>query len=168
MHRPQLQSAGYQVLWKSLGNSSDSASVVAVVELRGACRVPEANVSVKPVQRGASLASTAVEGDQVLPFSWINCETLTELLAPELARAAPGERDFLYGRAMGRLLAHELYHLLANTREHADAGVGKSSFSAKDLLGEHFTFDGSTLAGFSAADSSFTESESTEESAIGR
>lgn len=143
----QLQSAGYRVQWKSLGNSSDDASVVAVVELRGVCRVPEANAYVKPVERGASLASTAVDGDQVLPFSWINCETLTQLLAPELALAAPGQRDFLYGRAMGRVLAHELYHFLANKVGHAESGVAKSSFTAGDVLSEHFIFEGSALAG---------------------
>jgi hypothetical protein len=164
-----MQTLGYTVEWKVLGrHSSEDESLIAVVELRGNCRPPEGNGYVEPAEDGASLASTAVDGDQVLPFSWIHCETLTRFLAPSLARTAPGQRDFLYGRAMGRLLAHELYHLLANTREHAEAGVGKSAFSARDLLGERFTFDGSTLAGFSAADSTFTESESTEDSAIGR
>ena len=40
---------------------------------------------------------------------------------------------------MGRLLAHELYHMLANKRGHAESGVGKASFSASDVLGERFT-----------------------------
>jgi hypothetical protein len=141
-----LSTAGYKVEWKVLGNPSGAdQSVLAVVELRGSCRAPAANTSVKPVENGASLASTAVEGDKVLPFTWINCETLTQLLAPRLAKAEPGRRDFLYGRAMGRVLAHELYHLLANKREHTGSGVGKASFSASDILGEHFSFEGSTL-----------------------
>lgn len=109
---------------------------------------------VKPVENGASLASTAVDGDRVLPFTWINCETLTQLLAPRLARVASGRRDFLYGRAMGRVLAHELYHLLANKRGHTESGVGKSSFSASDVLGEHFTFEGSALPRVNPQDSS--------------
>jgi|ERR1700733_9046393 len=165
-----MQTAGYTVEWKVLGtHSSEDESAIAVVELRGACRPPEPNGYMEPVQDGASLASTAVDGDQVLPFSWINCETLTRLLAPSLARKAVGQRDFLYGRAMGRLLAHELYHLLTNKREHAGSGVGKSSFTAGDILGERFAFEGSTLAGLSAPDpGTFTESESTDDSAIGR
>lgn len=165
-----MQTAGYRVEWKVLGShSSEDESAISVVELRGSCAAPEGNIHLKPVQNGASLASTAVDGPQVLPFSWINCETLTQMLAPLLSGMDSPHRDFLYGRAMGRLLAHELYHLLANTREHAEAGVGKSAFSAKDLLSEHFAFEGSTLAGFSAADSgAFTESEGTDDSAIGR
>jgi hypothetical protein len=142
-----MQTAGYRVDWKIPGVSTGEVeSTIAVVELRGSCKVPEANAHVKPVQNGASLASTAVDGDHVLPFSWINCDTLTQMLAPSLARAKSNQRDFLYGRAMGRLLAHELYHMLANQREHVESGVGKPSFSARDVLGESFAFEESALA----------------------
>jgi hypothetical protein len=165
-----MQTAGYSVEWKVLGDSpSVTEGSIALVELRGSCRAPETNAYVKPVKNGASLASTAVEGGRVLPFSWINCETLTQMLAPVLAGRKSGQRDFLYGRAMGRVLAHELYHLLANTREHAGSGVGKSSFSARELLSEHFTFEDSTLAGFNAPDSgTFDEPAGAEEPDAGR
>jgi hypothetical protein len=160
----QLKSAGYAVNWKALGGPfDDGKTLIVVVELRGACRAPEAGVYVKPVDRGASLASTAVDGDQVLPFSWINCETLTQLLAPELTRIEPGQRDFLYGRAMGRLLAHELYHVLANKREHDDSGVAKESFNASDVLGEHFIFEGTALAGLKIEPGSATDLANAEE-----
>lgn len=150
-----MQTAGYRVEWKIPGNpSGEDDSVIAVVELRGSCRPPEPKAHVKPVKNGASLASTAVDGDHVLPFSWINCETLTQMLAPSLAGVKASQRDFLYGRAMGRVLAHELYHMLANQREHVGSGVGKPSFSAKDVLGESFTFEESALARFRAPASS--------------
>jgi hypothetical protein len=116
-------------------------------------------VAVKPVETGASLASTAVDGDQILPFSWINCDTLTQMLAPALANVEPGRKDFLYGRAMGRLLAHELYHMLVNKRGHGASGVGKASFGANDVLGERFSFEQSTLAEFRDAESAGSEDE---------
>lgn len=93
------------------------------------------------VQEGASLASTAVEDGKVLPFSWINCGIITETLARSLGSVDSKRRDFLYGRAMGRVLTHELYHLLANETEHMHSGVAKSSFSARDLLGERFALE---------------------------
>ena len=137
------------------------------MELRGTCRPPDPNADLKPVTTGASLASTAVDGDRILPFSWINCETLTEMLAPALAGVEPARKDFLYGRAMGRLLAHELYHMLVNKRGHAESGVGKASFSAADVLGERFTFEHSALAEFRTASAS-AEPAGTEEEDIGR
>lgn len=150
-----MREAGYSVTWKVPGNPSDEGdSNIAVVELRGSCKAPEAGSHVMPVRNGASLASTAVDGDHVLPFSWINCETLTQMLAPSLAGIKSKQRDFLYGRAMGRVLAHELYHMLANEREHVGSGVGKPSFSAKDVLGETFAFEETALARFRESGSS--------------
>jgi hypothetical protein len=165
-----MQTAGYSVEWKIPGNpSGETDSVIAVVELRGSCRPPEAKAQVKPVKNGASLASTAVDGDHVLPFSWINCDTLTQMLAPSLAAVKSKQRDFLYGRAMGRVLAHELYHMLANQREHVGSGVGKPSFSAKDVLGERFTFEESALARFHRSGPSVSpEPVGTEEEDTGR
>jgi|SRR5580698_3893215 hypothetical protein len=164
-----MQTAGYKVEWKAPGASSDTESAIAVVELRGLCHAPAANVSIKPVEKGASLASTAVDGEQVLPFSWINCETLTEMLAPALANVEPGRKDFLYGRAMGRLLAHELYHMLVNKRGHASSGVGKASFSADDVLGERFNFEHTALAEFrEAAAAGYVDAAGLEEEDAGR
>jgi hypothetical protein len=155
-----MQTAGYRVAWAVPGASSDTESAIAVVELRGACRAPSPHDDVKPVETGASLASTAVDGERVLPFSWVNCDTLTRMLASSLAAVSPDLKDFLYGRAMGRLLAHELYHLLVNTRAHGTSGIDKASFNANDVLGEGFSFEQSVLAEF--RDTDVAESEDAE------
>ena len=47
---------------------------------------------------------------------------------------------------MARVVAHELYHVLMRTTEHARAGVARSCFSTSDLLTERFEFEGATLA----------------------
>jgi hypothetical protein len=44
-----------------------------------------------------------------------------------------------------RLLAHELYHVLAQTGEHAVEGIAKARFSRADLMAEHFEFEAITL-----------------------
>jgi hypothetical protein len=61
-------------------------------------------------------------------------------------RETVARRDFLYGRAMARVVAHELYHVLLKTADHAHAGIARSCFTAEDLLTEHFEFEGATLA----------------------
>jgi hypothetical protein len=139
----QIKTAGYQVEWRRLGAGSMGTEdgLVAVVELKGICQAPPPGTSVTEVEEGASLASTAVENGKVLPFSWINCGTITETLARSLFSVDSKQRDFLYGRAMGRVLTHELYHFLANETEHMHSGVAKSSFSARDLLGERFALE---------------------------
>src|SRR5205809_710381 len=61
------------------------------------------------------------------------------------------------GRALARVIAHELYHIVAGTADHQDSGVAKAVFSAQDLTDIRFEFDSasisrmqlSPLAGFS-------------------
>jgi len=133
---------GYRVEWRdaqSPDRNVDNAELV-VVELRGSCGVPPGWLAAGHTGRADSLASTHVSGAKVLPFSWLNCDSLTRLLAPSLAGEADAQRDYLYGSAMARLVAHELYHILANTREHGREGIGKAGFTSKDLLSERFGF----------------------------
>ena len=67
---------------------------------------------------------------------------------------SPGEADFwrsmravdkrrhewLLGRAMGRVLAHELFHVFGNTFKHGHEGAAKTSFSPRELVADQFKF----------------------------
>jgi hypothetical protein len=143
-----MQSAGYRVVWRDAQNKPDStAANLVVVHLQGACAVPAgSSVSDGPAADTRTLAFTAVSDDVVLPFSTINCSALSRVVWPSLAPEPGARRDFLYGRAMARLLAHELYHILANTRDHERDGIAKSHFTFTDLLTERFAFEHTTLA----------------------
>jgi hypothetical protein len=139
-----MRGAGYHVTWRIAGESSsdvDDATLV-VVDLRGACQAPSRTAEFPAVPQGSILASTAVADGHILPFSWVNCDTLTALLGHSIA--GPQENQW-YGRAIGRLLAHEFYHILTQEREHADSGVAKSAFNVHDLLAEHFDFEQTAL-----------------------
>ncbi len=143
-----MQSAAYRVVWRDARSKPDStAANLVVVRLQGACGVPAgSSVSDGPVADTRTLAFTAVSDDVVLPFSTINCGALSRVVWPLLVQEPGARRDFLYGRAMARLLAHELYHILANTRDHEREGIAKSHFTFTDLLTERFEFEHTTLA----------------------
>ncbi|HLJ80011.1 MAG TPA: hypothetical protein VKT52_00915, partial [Ktedonobacterales bacterium] len=145
-----MQTAGYSIQWRdaqSRRTGVDAPNLV-FVELSGACIVPMSPVPGAPApdDNQPSLATTAVEDGVVLPFSRIDCAALTRILSSVFAREAPGRRTYLYGRAMGRLLAHELYHVLAQTRDHVAAGIGKPCFTASDLVADRFEFESVALA----------------------
>ena len=135
-----MKTAGYRVQWGDESNSS----FLAVVELNGVCALPAGN-AVAPAVSGASLATTNVTDGQVLPFSTVNCAALTHSLAPVLLKDTGAQRDFFYGRAMARVVAHELYHILMRTTEHARSGIARSCFSTDDLVTERFDFEGAVL-----------------------
>jgi hypothetical protein len=145
-----MQSAGYSIEWrdaKAPGIAVDAPNVV-LVKLAGSCTVPMSPIPgvAPPDDNQPSLASTAVQDGTVLPFSRIECTQLTRMLSGMFGREAPARRTYLYGRAMGRLLAHELYHILAQTRDHAAAGVGKPCFTASDLITDRFEFESVALS----------------------
>jgi hypothetical protein len=142
--------AGYRVEWRSLdadrGEDTDAPELV-VLELSGVCGpATGSSGGGTGALNSSSLAITNVTDGQVLPFSTLNCAVISRSISDALARDPVAQRDFLYGRAMGRVAAHELYHVLTRTTEHARSGVARSCFSVNDLLTERFEFEGATLA----------------------
>jgi hypothetical protein len=144
-----MQQAGFRVEWRSLDSEqreNTNAEYLAVLELDGFCGMYSGKPSAAADNHSSSLATTSVSDGHVLPFSKVNCGVVTRSVAPALMRETVARRDFLYGRAMARVVAHELYHVLLKTADHAHAGIARSCFTAEDLLTEHFEFEGATLA----------------------
>jgi hypothetical protein len=48
------------------------------------------------------------------------------------------DRDRVLGRALGRVLAHELYHILSGTKRHSARGLAKASFAVDELISDRF------------------------------
>ena len=137
-----LNSPGYRVEWRDAASRErnvDNAELV-VLELRGSCGVPAGWLPGTSHGSSGSLASTSVANGRIIPFTWVDCENLTRMVASAVAGEEPAQRDYLYGRAMARLVAHELYHVLARTREHSREGIGKAGFTVKELLADRFEF----------------------------
>jgi hypothetical protein len=139
---PLMASAGFRLEW---GNADIPAQSLVVLELRGTCGMP-AGIVHSEAPDPKDLASTAASGDEVLPYSSINCTGLTRMLAPALAAEPGARREYLYGRAMARLFAHELYHILLNTKDHEREGLAKARFTLSDLMAESLEFDRAALA----------------------
>jgi hypothetical protein len=139
-----MQHAGFRIIGLHGNDQSPSgeADHVIVVDLRGACAVHVApSDSAEPIPPALSLASSAVADGRVLPFSWVDCSALNRFLGPGISGQTAQDQAYIYGRSMARLLAHEFYHVLAQTGDHTQAGICKASFSRADLLADHFDFD---------------------------
>lgn len=144
-----MESAGYHVVYGDPRTPDRAAQVAALVvlELDGVCGMPPGTYHLeRSVASGASLADTAVSAGVVMPFSRIHCANLTRMIGPMLTEEAGAQRDYFYGRAMARVAAHELYHVMMGSREHGHEGVAKASFLVADLLDERFDFDRTALA----------------------
>lgn len=119
----------------------------ALVHLRGSCRPADAITRFEHAVSGPfTLASSPVADGVILPFGDIDCAALNAFLGPSLWKEPDKVREFAYGRAIARLMAHELYHMIGQTRVHARSGIAESDFTVAELLSDHFEFTESTLA----------------------
>jgi hypothetical protein len=166
-----MQTAGYEVVWRDAeaARPAQTSGPLIVARLQGICSVPAGDLAeLTAEERPASLASTSVMDGRVLPFSTVNCGNLTHALAPMLSGEPGARRDFLYGRALARVLAHEFYHILAGSTSHALDGVAKSCFTPADLLTEPFGFEQATLAKLQKHTASAASEASAGDEVIGR
>ncbi|MGA3201483.1 MAG: hypothetical protein ABSF12_03190 [Bryobacteraceae bacterium] len=127
--------SGIQVDWKLLADvhPAESFESLVVVRFRGACLMQPAPYFLD--ERGYYAFTYVSDGD-VLPFSEVECDKVASTIAPAMSRSQWRERDSVLGRALGRVLAHELYHMLAKTQRHAGDGVTQSKLSAAQLIGD--------------------------------
>lgn len=141
-----LGSAGLRTGWWSTRDRFTGVDGdLIIVDLQGTCD-PRASAADLTGKNPTVLASTAVADGRILPFSSVDCGAVNRFLADSLAALADSRRERVYGRALARLLAHEIYHVITKSMEHAPTGIAKARVTPEDLIGEHFDFDGLTLA----------------------
>jgi len=89
----------------------------------------------------AALAESSVSSSgRVLPYFHVNCNRLIQTLTPALQPLNLPLRRVVFGRALGRVMAHEVYHILSQRKDHDSAGVAKASFTLEDLTAPQFDF----------------------------
>ena len=131
---------GLKFEWRELsGNDHAPASVeLAVVNFKGLCSLE--GVTAHKVLIGP-LGWTHISDGTILPFADVDCDAVHALLQKDIAFIPHVERLAVFGRALGRVMAHELYHIFANTTHHGADGVGREAYSVQDLLSTDFHFE---------------------------
>jgi hypothetical protein len=138
-----MKPSGLQFDWHMLRDrrTGDSFPDLVVLTFKGVCEDEEALMNeLGPVGRGAPLAFTHISEGRILPFSEVQCDTIRKYIAPTLTSSKHQDRDGILGRALGRVVAHELYHIFAGTTHHASEGVEKSFHTPKELTARQFHF----------------------------
>jgi hypothetical protein len=142
-----LRGAGLQIGWWS--NRDRSAGVdgdLITINLRGTCDPWASGSDLVEGKNLKVLASTAVSDGRVLPFSQLDCGAVNGFLSESLETMPGPQREHVYSRALARLLAHEVYHVMAQTTRHMQTGIAKAAVTPRDLISEHFDFDGLLIA----------------------
>lgn len=135
-----LKPSGLKLEWRFKDSiaQSESFSDVVVVRMAGQCRMDAFPVLLD--ERGP-LAFTHSSDGEVLPFSEVLCDKVRRSVQSALKPATPQDADKLYGRALGRVLAHEMFHMVAKTQTHGKRGVAKTTLSGLQLIGDDLPLD---------------------------
>ena len=126
-----VRDSGVLLSWRRRDevSSSESFTRMVVVRMRGVCDV----AGPLPLAPSGALilGSTYILGGEPSPFSDIECDLIRSSLG-----AQPGPSDLAFGRALGRVLAHELRHVIDRTRRHTATGYTRQSLSRADLVAD--------------------------------
>jgi hypothetical protein len=136
-----VEPSGVHLSWRLQDlPSGEVPGQVALIEMRGRCA--STTPLPRPALRGDAepLAQTHMVDGKVLPFADLLCDAVHRLVDRDLRGVRSNQRDELLGRAYGRVLAHELYHILARTSDHGDHGLGRWEQSSAELLSPSSSF----------------------------
>ena len=103
--------------------------MLVVVKLVGHCDMDGSPAFLEPGPLGWA---HEVKGS-VLPFSNLACDNLRGAVEAAMSDNNQIRGNVLLGRAMGRVLAHELYHIVADTADHSREGVTQAALTPREL-----------------------------------
>ncbi len=132
-----LKASGVKLRWRLDGSSEVSNGLLVVVMLHGRCDMDGSAAQFKPGPLGWSHEADG----SVLPFSDLACDSIRGAVQGAWNGQNRKRGNDLLGRAMGRVLAHELYHVVADTAAHGRDGVAQASFTPRDLTRGQFQLE---------------------------
>ena len=141
--REILAPTGVPIVFQRVGtqNAAQPFRKIVVVHFRGACQ-SQLDADVPNSLDHPALGKTAVAAGRVIPDVQVFCNEVRAYV-PSVSRTPFVQ---MYGRALGRVVTHELYHALLSTREHARSGVARFTQSSRDLTRDKLELDARSIA----------------------
>lgn len=121
----------------------ETYSDVVMVKLRGTCRME----SFAPLldERGPFAWTHTVDG-KVLPFSEVACDHIARSIRAAMPSEDSRDRDRLFGRALARVMAHEIVHMLGKCTDHGQTGVFRHALSGRQLIADKLELNRDDIA----------------------
>lgn len=126
--------------WRAMEGDyrTDPACMAVILTFNGTCLYDRScRRNLDPV----SLGWTHITDGEILPFCSVDCTLVRQTIASVLQRRRAEDRQTLISRAVGRVIAHEFYHILAGTRQHSRYGLASASVEPDDLVLYDENFD---------------------------
>lgn len=127
-----LKPSGLRLDWQAVEQAPGAShNDLVVVRFKGSCKVEPVPIVYDEL---GPLAFTYTTDGEVQPFSVVECDKLTRFVRSAMWGSDFSQAELLLGRALGRVVAHELVHILTGSGEHGTEGVEKPALSGKQLI----------------------------------
>jgi hypothetical protein len=118
--------------FKSRAEAADlSFSNLVVVRFQGTCVLRPIPYLID--ERGPLAFTYSTEGE-VQPFTEVKCDQVTRAVRSAMSGGDFAHADLLMGRALGRVLAHEVVHILTKSGTHGHQGIARTALSGSQLI----------------------------------
>ena len=119
------------------------------IYFKGDCRAPR--LPPRQSMEGLALAGISRVDGRMLPVVTVDCDRTAGYIWPSMSGAARANGDAAFGRALARVLAHELYHYLTGAAKHTRSALFRASIPASSLLSRELRFMPEEVADLSHA-----------------
>jgi hypothetical protein len=127
-----IKDAPITVEWRTRAEAQREALAnLMVVRFKGKCVLDP--VPYLYDERGPMAFAYSTDG-VVQPFSEVACDKVITAVRSAMFGGDFGKADLLLGRALGRVLAHELVHMMSGSGDHGHDGVARKSLSGNQLI----------------------------------
>jgi len=133
-----MQNAGFTFdlkLFSELGPWAEFNNLM-LVRMKGNCRLDAGPV---PQSERGPLALAHTSDGKVLPFIDVSCDRVRALIRPVLSGDQFRNSEALMGRALARVIAHEIYHVLTGAK-HSESGIARHALSGAQLVSDQLLF----------------------------
>lgn len=130
-----LARASVKVDWvmRSDFKLGSEAEDLVLVKFKGSCRM---EMTPALLDERGPLAFTHTTDGEVLPFSVVLCDKVRVAAQSAMWGGDYARGNELFGRALARVLAHELYHILGKEEGHGKDGVARRALSGQQLISD--------------------------------
>jgi hypothetical protein len=129
-----LKTTGISIDWRTRAEAADTTfNDLVVMTFKGSCVFSPMPVVYDEL---GPYAITRTTGGEVQPFGEVDCDHVVSSMHTAMTGEDYGKADLLLGRALGRVVAHELVHMLTKSKQHGREGVERAALSARQLIAE--------------------------------
>jgi hypothetical protein len=125
-----LDSSGVRLRWNRLGAEAVETDLV-LMTFTGSCRFSVAPARAK---EAGPYAFTQIVDGRITPFGKVDCDRVVSSVFDAMSADDYTRGNRLAGRAIGRVVAHELIHMLNGSRRHGNEGIEKSALTGEELI----------------------------------